>query len=189
MKNLNLLTIVIAFFLLTGTTQAQNIAISDVTHTADASAVLDVYSNSLGMLVPRLSSSPSNPANGLLYYSTSSNSFFYNAGSSTSPSWTELSYGSLWTSNGTDTYLSNPNENVFIGGTSNPLGYKFYVQQLGPGLISNESLSQSLGTPVGVKSQISLPCIPSSAVKNRFPSTLVRFSGKLCPVGLIFVTR
>ena len=62
MKNLNLISVVVAFFLFIGMTNAQNIAISDVSHTADASAVLDVYSTSLGMLVPRLSSSPSTPA-------------------------------------------------------------------------------------------------------------------------------
>jgi hypothetical protein len=134
MKKLTIVSVVIAFFLMTGITNAQNIAISDVSHTADASAVLDVYSTSLGMLVPRLSSAPSSPATGLLYYSTSSNSFFYNAGTSGSPSWTELSYGNLWTTNGTDTYLTNPNDNLLIGTSSNLLGYKLYVHQPGPGL-------------------------------------------------------
>ena len=127
MKKLNLITAMLAFFFIIGMTQAQNIAISDVSHTADASAVLDVYSTSLGMLVPRLSSAPSSPAKGLLYYSTGSNSFFYNAGTSGSPSWTELSYGNLWSRSGTDTYLTNMTDNVVIGtGTSAP-GYKFYV--------------------------------------------------------------
>ena len=145
MKKLTFVSVVLAFFLMTGIANAQNIAISDVSHTADASAVLDVYSTSLGMLVPRLSSAPSAPANGLFYYNTGSNSFFYNAGTSASPSWTELSYGNLWTSNGTDTYLSNPVENVFIGGTSNPLGYKFYVQQPGPALpMTNSRLDGQL---------------------------------------------
>lgn len=127
MKNLNLLTIVIAFFLMTGMTQAQNIAISDVAHTADASAVLDVYSTSLGMLVPRLSTAPVNPANGLLYYSTSSQSFMYNAGTSASPSWTKLSHGNLWSRSGTDTYLTNMTDNLVIGTNTSTPGYKFYV--------------------------------------------------------------
>lgn len=127
MKKALLLPFVIFFFLTIGMTQAQNIAISDVVHTADASAVLDVYSTSLGMLVPRLASSPSSPANGLFYFNTGSNSFFYNAGTSGSPSWTELSYGNLWTRTGTDTYLSNLTDNVVIGTTSSAPGYKFYV--------------------------------------------------------------
>jgi len=106
---------------------AQNIAISDVAHTADASAVLDVYSTSLGMLTPRMTTAPLNPANGLLYYNTSSNSFKYNAGTTALPSWTELSFGNLWSRSGTDTYLTNMGDNVVIGtGTSAP-GYKFYV--------------------------------------------------------------
>jgi hypothetical protein len=127
MKKITLVSVVIAFFLMTGITNAQNIAISDASHTADASAVLDVYSTSLGMLVPRLSSTPSTPANGLLYYSTTSNSFFYNAGTSGSPSWTELSYGNLWTRSGTDTYLSNMTDNLVIGTNSSSPGYKFFV--------------------------------------------------------------
>jgi len=144
MKKFGLLSIVIAFFLLTGTINAQNTCISDASYTADASAVLDVYSTSLGMLVPRLSSAPSTPANGLLYYSTSSNSFFYNAGTSGTPSWTELSYGSLWSRSGTDTYLSNTGDNAVIGTNTNPLAYKFYVHQAGPGVISNSRVDGQL---------------------------------------------
>ncbi len=127
MRNLNFISVMVAFLLIAGTVNAQSVCISDVAHTADASAVLDVYSTSLGMLVPRLSSAPSSPANGLLYYSTSSNSFFYNAGSSASPSWTELSYGSLWTRSGSDTYLTNTGDNLVIGTTTSAPGYKFYV--------------------------------------------------------------
>jgi len=52
-------------------------AISDVSHTADPSAVLDVYSNSLGMLAPRLATDPASPATGLFYYNTGSNAFKY----------------------------------------------------------------------------------------------------------------
>ncbi|MCB0805443.1 MAG: hypothetical protein KDC05_06555 [Bacteroidales bacterium] len=126
MKNLRLLSIVLAFFF-TANLSAQNVSISDVSHTADPSAVLDVYSTSLGMLVPRLSSAPSSPAKGLFYYNTTSNSFFYNAGTSGSPSWTELSHGSLWSRTGTDTYLSNLTDNLVIGTTTSAPGYKFYV--------------------------------------------------------------
>lgn len=129
MKNLNLFAIVVAFFFATAITNAQNIAISDVAHTADASAVLDVYSTSLGMLVPRLTADPTTPApaKGLLYYNINSNSFRYNAGTSASPNWTELSFGNLWSRAGTDTYLSNLTDNVVIGTNSSLPGYKFYV--------------------------------------------------------------
>ena len=127
MKNFRLLSAIVALLFTFGIANAQNISISDVSHTADASAVLDVYSTSLGMLVPRLSSAPSSPATGLLYYDTGSNSFKYNAGTSTTPSWTELSYGNLWSRTGTDTYLTNMGDNVVIGTNSSAPGYKFYV--------------------------------------------------------------
>ncbi|MBC8489828.1 MAG: hypothetical protein H8D45_27750 [Bacteroidetes bacterium] len=123
MKKVNLLSIVIAFIMFSGTINAQNIAISDVTHTADASAVLDVYSTSLGMLVPRMNTAPASPATGLLYYDTGSNSYKYYNGTA----WIELSYGSFWSRSGTDTYLSNTGDNVVIGTNTSAPGYKFYV--------------------------------------------------------------
>ena len=126
MKKTNVVLAVL-IFLFAGMIQAQNISISDVAHTADASAVLDVYSTSLGMLVPRLGSAPTSPANGLLYFSTGSNSFYYNAGTSASPSWTELSHGNLWSRTGTDTYLTNLSDHVVIGTNTSAPGYKFYV--------------------------------------------------------------
>jgi len=124
MKKLNLISVVFAFFLLTGTINAQNTCISDVTHTADASAVLDVYSTSRGMLVPRMNTAPASPATGLLYYDTGSNSYKYYNGTA----WTELSFGSLWSRSGTDTYLTNTGDNVVIGTNASPApGVKFYV--------------------------------------------------------------
>ncbi len=135
MKNSKLLSAIVAFIFSIGMVSAQNICISDVSHTADASAVLDVYSTSLGMLVPRLSSAPSSPATGLLYYDTGSNSFKYNAGTSGTPSWTELSYGNLWSRSGTDTYLTNTGDNLLIG-TSTSTGLKFYVHSPSAGQVS-----------------------------------------------------
>lgn len=127
MKKLNFLTIVMAILMLSATVYAQNISISDVAHTADASSVLDVYSTSRGLLVPRMTTAPATPANGLIYYNTSSNSFFYNAGTSGAPNWTALSQGNLWSRNGTDTYLTNMTDNLVIGTNSSFPGYKFYV--------------------------------------------------------------
>jgi len=73
--------LVIFSLMITTNAFSQNITISDVSHTADASAVLDVYSTSLGMLVPRLASAPSSPATGLLYYDTGANGFSFYDGS------------------------------------------------------------------------------------------------------------
>lgn len=53
MKKYILITIIIILFEITRS-NAQNIGISDVTHTPNTSAVLDVYSTSKGLLVPRV---------------------------------------------------------------------------------------------------------------------------------------
>ena len=127
MKKFKLFTILLALITLSTMVSAQNVSISDVTHTADASAVLDVYSTSKGMLVPRLTSTQrtgiSSPATGLLAYDTDLSSFHFYDGSA----WTGLSYGNLWSRTGTDTYLTNTGDNLVIGTNTSAPGYKFYV--------------------------------------------------------------
>ena len=129
MKKIRLLSFVLALVSLTVMVSAQNVAISDVSHSADASAVLDVYSTSKGMLVPRLTSTQrtgiSSPATGLLVYDTDLSSYHYYDGSS----WTELSYGNLWSRNSTTnlTWLTNMNDDVVIGNNTNPANFRFYV--------------------------------------------------------------
>lgn len=57
----------------------------------DPSAILDVQGTNQGFLVPRLTTTQRgdivNPATGLMIYNTTSNSFNYNAGTPTLPSW------------------------------------------------------------------------------------------------------
>jgi len=70
----------------------QNVSISDVPNTPNNSSVLDVYSTSKGMLVPRLTTVQrlgiAAPANGLLVFDTDVNCFmFYTA---TPASWTQF---------------------------------------------------------------------------------------------------
>jgi hypothetical protein len=70
----------------------QNVAINNSSLPADASAMLDVSSNSKGFLVPRMTQGQrttiSNPANGLLVYQTDLDSgFYFNAGTSIAPNW------------------------------------------------------------------------------------------------------
>ncbi len=74
------LLLLMAAIFISGSLLSQNTTITDVSsHTADASAVLDVHSTTLGMLMPRLSSAPTSPATGLLYYHSTNNNFnFYN---------------------------------------------------------------------------------------------------------------
>jgi len=134
MKNFRLFSAAVAFFLMTGMIQAQNIAISDVSHSADASAVLDVYSTSLGMLLPRLTTSArtgiASPATGLTVFDTSTNSYWYYDGTN----WTELSFGNLWKRDAANTltYLTNTGDEVVIGSTTNPSNFKFYVYGAAP---------------------------------------------------------
>lgn len=86
MKQLSLLFVLIIF--IGFSTYAQNTGISDVSHTPDASAVLDVYSTTKGMLLPRISdtSAVSSPVDGLCAYVTSTHSFWYY----NSHKWTQL---------------------------------------------------------------------------------------------------
>ncbi len=102
-----------------------NVTITDdESHNADASAMLDVYSTSKGMLIPRMTTVQigmiSNPATGLLVFDIDLLSFFFFDGSL----WQDLSGqgGSLWSVNETtgDIYLNNLDINVGIG-TDNPL--------------------------------------------------------------------
>ncbi|MCD4698509.1 MAG: hypothetical protein K8S16_19960 [Bacteroidales bacterium] len=125
MKKFTLFLVAICFAMSINSLVAQNISISDVTHAPDASAVLDVYSTSLGMLVPRMATAPSTPATGLLYYDngTGIDVFKYYDGIS----WLTLSTGQLWSRSGTDTYLSNTGDNVVIGTNTSAPGYKLYV--------------------------------------------------------------
>jgi hypothetical protein len=58
---------------------AQSVGINDDGTTPDGSAILDIKSSDKGILVPRVSdtSNVSNPANGLLIFTTNTNSFYY----------------------------------------------------------------------------------------------------------------
>lgn len=64
------------------------------TTTPDGSASLDISSTNKGLLIPRLNNTQrdaiNNPATGLLIFNTASNTFQYNYGSSSMPSWYSL---------------------------------------------------------------------------------------------------
>ena len=101
---------------------AQNIAITDEdTYTADASAMLDIYSTSKGLLVPRITTIEmgliSSPATGLMVFNTNDNNFYYYNGTI----WTLLNssaQSSFWQSDGSSVYLDNLDLNVGIGTTT-----------------------------------------------------------------------
>jgi hypothetical protein len=102
-----------------------NVTITDDdNHTADESAVLDIYSISKGVLVPRMTDAQisviSNPATGLLVFNTDMNSFYFYNGSA----WNDLSFTpeTYWSENGStgNIYLDDLNKNVGIG-TDDPI--------------------------------------------------------------------
>ncbi|RDC63889.1 autotransporter outer membrane beta-barrel domain-containing protein [Adhaeribacter pallidiroseus] len=121
--------IVLVFLLSSKLLLAQNTGVSDEARTPDASAVLDVYSTSKGLLVPRVTEAQrtaiATPALGLLVYQTNGTTpgFYYYTGTT----WTPIASGSgsRWSlvPNTTDIYYASG----FVGvGVTNP-GNQFVV--------------------------------------------------------------
>jgi len=83
---INLKLFLIVYLLFNSGVKAQNVAVTDnESYSANPSAMLDIYSTTKGMLVPRLDSlqrvSINSPATGLLVFDTSLNGFMYYNGS------------------------------------------------------------------------------------------------------------
>lgn len=95
---------------------AQSLAINTDGSTANASAILDIKSSTKGMLIPRLSTAQRtsivSPAEGLLVFDSTGNSFWYYDGAA----WQEVVAGNntLWKKSGNDIYNINSG-NVGIG--------------------------------------------------------------------------
>lgn len=77
---------------------AQNIAINSDGVLPDTSAMLDVSSTVKGFLAPRMTTTQQNaiplPATGLIIYNTTTNTLNVNIGTTASPSWSAVSFGS-----------------------------------------------------------------------------------------------
>jgi hypothetical protein len=87
----------------------QNVSISDVSATPDASSVLDISSTSKGLLIPRVALTATNlaspitlPATSMMVYNTATAGvspnnvipgYYYNSGTPTVPNWTRLANG------------------------------------------------------------------------------------------------
>lgn len=89
-------TLVILMLLLSNIAFSQGVAINNDGTSANSSAMLDVKSTNSGILVPRMTQAERNliggPATGLLIFQTDNTpGFYYNAGTSGSPSWIRLS--------------------------------------------------------------------------------------------------
>jgi|GEM_PF-2698477 len=92
---MNRLIIILLLTVVSNLSIAQNIAINEDGSIPDSTAMLDIQSTSMGLLVPRLTAAQrlliSGPANGLLVYQTDNNvGFYYNQGSPLLPLWIRL---------------------------------------------------------------------------------------------------
>ena len=101
--------------------KSQNITVTDDDgYTADPSAMLDIKSETKGLLIPRISTAnrtalASTAVDGLLVFDSDESVFYYYDGSA----WINLSKGQIWTVNSEYVILSNENGKVGIG-TSTP---------------------------------------------------------------------
>ncbi len=128
MKNfitLSKLLLLVSAVLVSMTSFAQSISISNSGATPDASAMLDIKSTDKGLLVPRMTAtdrgSIASPATGLIVYQMDGASgFYYNGGTPQSPSWVLLIAGPIkgsdiasgvQTTNNTTLALGNNNNN------------------------------------------------------------------------------
>ncbi len=132
-------------------TNAQNVGIG--TTNPDATAQLDVSSNTKGILIPRMTlaqrTAIASPAQGLLVYQTDGIVGFYvNRSSGLFPNWSLISEGAnLWTTSlGNSNYITNTNTgNVGIGTNLPP--HKFTVNN-GDSAITLFNNSQTLATNI-----------------------------------------
>lgn len=117
------------FIQLSGILPAQNISISDEPdRSADSSAVLDVYSTSRGLLIPRMTITERDnilsPANSLLIFQTDSTPGFYYFGSSPLKSkWSQVlsENDACWKRNAQSGYTILANTSDYVGiGLSDP---------------------------------------------------------------------
>lgn len=115
MKRLLLSTLVIAFTVLTAVAQTGNVGIG--TNTPDPSSMLDITSDTSGVLIPRMTTEArdliTSPATGLMIFDTTLGAFCYYTGSE----WAIVGPDPDWTRSGN--YVYNATDSVGIG-TSSP---------------------------------------------------------------------
>lgn len=105
----------ITFLLSSYNLAAQGIGINTTGTPGDTSAMLDVKSNTKGLLIPRMTTAERNaivlPANGLLIYNTDCNNLNYNAGTPTAPNWLPVNAALTLAAPGTITGLASVCQN------------------------------------------------------------------------------
>jgi len=117
MRIISLLFVFLFFFY---NSYSQSVGVNDSGSAPDASAMLDVKSNTRGMLIPRMNAAARNaittPANGLLVYQTGTEDVWYNSGTSASPAWKSFLTLQFWTQTMPGSiHVINPNDFVGIG--------------------------------------------------------------------------
>ena len=126
MKNSKLF-ILFLLLVFSGSLTAQNtIVTDDDSYTGNNSAVLDVYSKTKGLLVPRLTTTERqaivSPADGLLVYDATLKTFYVY----TNSSWNTVDAPSIWQTNSDSIYVNGTNKRYGVG-TASPLA-KLTVQ-------------------------------------------------------------
>jgi len=119
--------IILLIVLSNSSINGQNTAITDnESYTPHSSAMLDVYSLSKGLLVPRLTSTQriaiTAPADGLLVYDTNLDQYYYFANSV----WNPIDAPSLWSENNDTIFITGDGKRYGVG-TASPLA-KLTVQ-------------------------------------------------------------
>ena len=137
--------IVILSLILSLDTAAQNVAINNDASQPDNSAILDIKSNSKGILIPRMNLAAllaiANPANGLLVLDTAKNQLMVNMGTPAVPNWQTILAKSGWSiegNSGTDAATN------FIGTTDNK-PFTIRVNNKRSGFIYADSYNTSFG--------------------------------------------
>lgn len=132
---------------------AQGISISADGTPADSSAILDIKSNSQGILLPRTSSDGRygilNPAHGLVLFDTTTNTFWYYTGTL----WSDLAERlKVWSTDGnTDT---DPAIN-FIG-TTDTFPLRFRLNNIWAGALDAQLRNYFLGDSTGISNTIGI---------------------------------
>ena len=137
-KSLLLILFVITVFI----SHAQSVAINADASPADASSLLDIKSNSKGILIPRMTNAAMNgilnPATGLLIFNTSTGSFWYRS----SLQWEELmiSNNNHWSNTGSFVYNTAFTPVSISNNGYSPIGVQLNVTKETVSSNSNENI-------------------------------------------------